>query len=114
LAEELMQVALLALQSTQSDSSSGAGGILGAILGGAFIFWLVGFVWYSGLCLIIAKLASQKGHTGWLWFVFSCFVTPLIAAVFLAGAAQRPTAWSMRTTVQELPMPGRRTEVLLP
>ena len=105
-----MNLALFLFHTSQSSDTDS---IVGAILGISLMLWLIPFFMYLTLCFTIGYLAKQKGHTGMPWGLFAFFFTPLIGALFLAAAAQRPTEWSegaaysVRAASGE-PFPARR------
>lgn len=41
-----------------------------------FLFWL-------GLSIAVGFLASKYGRTGFGWFILACFISPLLAGIFL-------------------------------
>ena len=56
----------------------------GAVAGGVTLFIIILAVFfYCFFDILIGVAAKKRGRSGFLWFLFSFFTTPIIAGLFL-------------------------------
>ena len=55
-----------------------------AVVGGvSLLIIIIAAFFYFFFDILIGVAARNRGRSGFIWFLFSCFTTPIIAGLFL-------------------------------